>query len=40
MLRKRGGSAMWVSLFSIVTAIAVACGYAAVIVESYEEARP
>jgi hypothetical protein len=38
--RKRGGTVMWLSLFSIVTAIALACGLAAVVLESYEEARP
>jgi hypothetical protein len=31
---------MWLSLFSIVTALALACGIAAVVFESYEEARP
>jgi hypothetical protein len=35
-----GGPAMWLPLFSIVTAIALACGIAAVVLESYEEARP
>jgi hypothetical protein len=31
---------MWISLFTIVTAFALACGVAAVVLESYEEARP
>ena len=31
---------MWISLFAIVTAIALACAFAAVVLESYEEARP
>jgi hypothetical protein len=31
---------MWLSFFSIVTALAIACALAAVVLESYEEARP
>jgi hypothetical protein len=31
---------MWLPLFTIVTAIALACGIAAVVLESHEEARP
>jgi hypothetical protein len=37
--RKRGGTAMWISLFSVVTAIALAFALAAVVLESFEEAR-
>lgn len=31
---------MWISLFSVVAAIALAFGLAAIILESYEQARP
>jgi hypothetical protein len=35
--RKRGGSTMWLSLFSIVTGIALGLGVGAVVLESQEE---
>ena len=31
---------MWIALFTIVTAIALGFAVAAVVIESYEEARP